>query len=156
VGYSIQNRLQRKGKAVITLDLAFFIQVINFGILVLLLNVMLYKPLRGILEKRRLELKAASERVAAVDQAVQEKVALYEAGLRAAKAEAASRRAELLKEAQSEESALTEKARNEAAVLLDSVRERIMRESVEARELLRKQLDALSNEICEKILGRSL
>jgi len=148
--------LQRKGKAVITLDLAFFIQVINFGILVLLLNVMLYKPLRGILEKRRLELKAASERVAAVDQAVQEKVALYEAGLRAAKAEAASRRAELLKEAQSEESALTEKARNEAAVLLDSVRERIMRESVEARELLRKQLDALSNEICEKILGRSL
>jgi len=156
VGYSIQNRLQRKGKAVINLDLAFFIQIINFGILVLVLNVMLYKPLRGILDKRRLEIETASERVAAVDQVVQEKVALYEAGLRAAKAEAGARRAELLKEAQAEESALTEKARKEATVSLESLRERISRESVEARELLRKQADALSGQICEKILGRSL
>jgi len=154
VGYSIQN--QRKGKAVINLDLAFFIQIINFGILVLVLNVMLYKPLRGVLDKRRLEIETASERTAAVDQVVQEKVALYEAGLRAAKAEAGARRAELLKEAQAEEAALTEKARKEAVMSLESIRERIGRESADARELLRKQADALSNEICEKILGRSL
>ena len=156
MGYSIQNRLQRKGKAVINLDLAFFIQIINLGILVLVLNVMLYKPLRGVLDKRRLEIEAACERTASVDQVVQEKVALYEAGLRDAKADVGARRAELLKEAQAEEAALTENARKEAAVSLESIRERVARESGEARELLRRQADALSGQICEKILGRSL
>lgn len=140
----------------INLDLAFFIQIINFGILVLVLNVMLYKPLRGILEKRRLEIETASERTAAVDQAVQEKVAQYEAGLRAAKADVGVKRAELLKEALAEEAVLTEKARKDATLSLESIRERITRESAEARELLRKQADALSGQICEKILGRSL
>lgn len=140
----------------INLDLAFFIQIINFGILVLVLNVLLYKPLRAVLEKRRLEIESARERAASVDRVVQEKVEQYEAGLRAAKTEVAARRAELVKEAQAEETSLIEKARKEAAASLDAIRGKVSRESDEARELLRRQVDALSGEICEKILGRSL
>lgn len=140
----------------INLDLAFFIQLVNFGILVLVLNVMLYRPLRAILQKRRLEIETAGERAAAVDQDVQEKMSRYEERLRSAKVEAGARKSELVKEALAEESVMMEKARKDAAASLGLIRERVARESVEAREMLRKHAEMLSGDICEKILGRSL
>jgi F-type H+-transporting ATPase subunit b len=141
---------------VINLDLAFFIQIINFGILVLVLNLFLYKPLRAVLAKRREEIASSRERTGAVDQQVQEKVAQYEARLRDAKAEVGAKRADLVKEAQAEETTVLDKARAEAAASLASIRERIAKESADARAMLQQQAQALSGDICEKILGRSL
>lgn len=140
----------------ISLDLAFVVQIINFGILVLILNLALYKPIRGVLAQRRQEIESARERAMSVDQQVGDKVAEYEARLRDAKAEVGFKRAELLKEAQAEESGLLEKARSEAAASLASLRDRIAKESTDARGMLRQQAEVLSGEICEKIMGRSL
>ena len=140
----------------IELNYAFFVQLINFGILVLVLNIFLYKPIRKILAERRQVIDSARDKTASVDHEVQEKMALYESRLRDAKAEAAGRRTEALKEAQVEEAAVLEKARKEAAVSLDSIRERVGKEAAGARLLLKQQAEALSGEICVKILGRSL
>ncbi len=140
----------------ITLDLAFVVQIVNFGLLVLVLNIFLYKPIRGLLAQRRQEIQSARERAVAVDDQVQVKVAEYESRLRDAKAEVGARRADLVKEAQAEEANLLNKARQEAAASISAVRERVAKESAEARALLQKQAEALSGDICEKILGRSL
>jgi F-type H+-transporting ATPase subunit b len=83
-------------------------------------------------------------------------MAQYETRLNTAKTEAAARRSDALKLAQAEESALLEKARNQASDSLASIRGRVAKEAGEARELLKKQAEALSGDICEKILGRSL
>jgi len=141
---------------VITLDLAFAVQIVNFGLLVLVLNIFLYKPIRALLAQRRQEIQSARERAVAVDEQVQVKVAEYEARLCEAKTEVSARRAELVKEAQAEETSLLNKARQEAAASITALRERVSKESAEARILLKQQVDALSNDICEKILGRSL
>jgi F-type H+-transporting ATPase subunit b len=141
---------------VIELNLAFVVQAINFGILVLVLNIFLYKPIRKILADRRQVIDSAREKAASVDLEVQEKMARYEARLHQAKTEAAGRRAEALKEAQAEETALLEKARKEAAGSLDSIRTKVAKEAADARALLKQQAEALSGDICEKILGRSL
>ncbi len=140
----------------ITLDLAFAVQIVNFGLLVLVLNVFLYKPIRALLAQRRQEIQSARERAVSVDEQVQAKVAEYEARLQQAKVDVGARRAELVKEAQGEEAALLNKARQDAAASIASIRERVAKESAEARILLQKQVDALSGDICEKILGRSL
>jgi F-type H+-transporting ATPase subunit b len=141
---------------VIELNLAFVVQLINFGILVLVLNIFLYKPIRKVLADRRLVIDSAREKAVAVDEEVQAKMAQYEARLRDAKAEAGTRRAEALKQAQLEETALLEKARKEASDSLASIRSRVAKEAADARELLKKQAELLSGDICEKILGRSL
>jgi len=141
---------------VIELNLAFVVQAINFGILVLVLNIFLYKPIRKILADRRQVIDSAREKAASVDLEVQEKMARYEARLHEAKAEAAGRRAAALKEAQAEETALLEKARKEAAGSLDAIRAKVAKEAADARTLLKQQAEALSGDICEKILGRSL
>lgn len=140
----------------IELNVAFVIQMINFGILVLILNIFLYKPIRKVLAERREVIDGAREKTAAVDAEVQAKMDQYEARLREAKSEAGSRRAEALKSAQAEEAAVLEKARNEAAASLASLRTRVAAEAAEARALLKQQAEALSGNICEKILGRSL
>jgi F-type H+-transporting ATPase subunit b len=141
---------------VIELNLAFFIQVVNFGILVLVLNIFLFKPIRKVLADRRQVIDGAREKAAAVDLEVQEKMALYEVRLRDAKAVAAERRAESLKQAQVEETSLLEKARTEATASLGTIRDRVAKEAADARVLLKQQAELLSGDICEKILGRSL
>jgi F-type H+-transporting ATPase subunit b len=141
---------------VIELNLAFFVQLINFGILVLVLNIFLYKPIRKVLADRRQVVDGAREKAAAVDLEVQEKMALYEVRLRDAKAVAAERRAESLKQAQAEETSVLEKARAEAAVSLGTIRDRVAKEAASARVLLKQQAELLSVDISEKILGRSL
>lgn len=140
----------------ITLDLAFVVQIVNFGLLVLILNIFLYKPVRALLAQRRQEIQSARERTVAVDEQVQAKVAEYEARLREAKAEVSAKRAESVKDAQVEEAALLGRARQEATASISAIRERVSKESADARVLLKKQVDALSNDICEKILGRGL
>lgn len=140
----------------IELNLAFFVQIINFGILVLVLNIFLYKPIRKVLSDRRQVVDSAREKAASVDQEVQEKMARYEARLRDAKTEAAGRRGETLKQAQAEEAAVLEKARREASESLAAIRGKVAKEATEARALLKQQAEALSGDICEKILGRSL
>jgi len=141
---------------VIELNLSFVIQLINFGILVLVLNIFLFKPIRKVLADRRQVIDSAREKTVSVDAEVQVKMDQYEARLHAAKAEAGAHRAEALKLAQAEEAAVLEKARAQAADSLASIRNRVAREAGEARELLKKQAEVLSGEICEKILGRSL
>jgi len=140
----------------IEINLAFLVQLINFGILVLVLNIFLYKPIRKVLADRRQVIDSARDKAASVDEEVRIKMAQYEARLRGAKTEAGTRRAESLKQAQLEETALIEKARKEASDTLASIRVRVAKEAADARELLKQQAELLSGDICEKILGRSM
>lgn len=140
----------------IELNLAFVIQLINFGILVLVLNLFLYKPIRKVLADRRQVIDSARQKTVSVDEEVQSKMSQYEARLHAAKAEAGARRAEALKAAQGEEAAVLEKARKQASESLVSIREKVAKEAGEARELLKQQAELLSADICAKILGRNL
>lgn len=140
----------------INLDWAFLFQLVNFGVLVLLLNVFLYKPIRKVLADRAEQINGAKAKAVEVDTEVQEKVALYEARLREVKVKAGAERAAMVKEAQGEETALLDKARKDSADSLSTIKSRVAREAADARDLLKVQARSLSLDICEKVLGRSL
>lgn len=140
----------------ISLDLAFVIQFVNFLILMLVLNIFLFKPIRKVMADRKARIDGARERAAAVDKDVQEKMALYEARLREIKAKANAERDALRSDALREEAAVIEKARKEAAESLSSIKNSVAKEAADAKEFLTVQARSLSLEICEKVLGRSL
>ena len=140
----------------INLDLSFVFQLVNFLVLVLILNVFLYKPIRKVLADRAEQISGARAKAVAVDQEVQEKMALYEARMREVKGKAGDERAAMIKEAQAEEGALVGKARSEASETLTAIKDRVAKEAADAKSLLREQAHSLSLEICEKVLGRSL
>ena len=140
----------------INIDLAVLIQLVNFLVLMFILNIFLYKPIRKVLAERQGRISEAKAKAEGVDQDVQEKMAEYEARLKAMKSGAADERAALMKEALSEEAAILEAARKEAGESLSAIKARIAKESADARTLLQEQAKALSVDICEKVLGRSL
>jgi F-type H+-transporting ATPase subunit b len=141
---------------VINLDITFIFQIVNFLVLMLVLNVLLYKPVRKLLADRAAEIAGGHEKAAVVDRDVQEKIAQYEARLHEAKLKASEERGILKKAALDEESALLDKARKEATDSVNSLKGRVAKEAAEAREYLREQTQSLSLEICEKVLGRRL
>ncbi|BCO11633.1 ATP synthase F0 sector subunit b' [Citrifermentans bremense] len=140
----------------INLDIAFVFQLVNFLVLVLLLNAFLYKPIRKQLAERAAQINGAKQKSAEVDREVQEKLASYEARMREIRAGAADERGALKKEAQQQEAAILDKARAEASASLASIKAQVAKETEEARRVLTASAETLSAEICEKVLGRSL
>ena len=140
----------------INLDIAFVFQLVNFLVLVLLLNVFLFKPIRKQIADRAAQINGAKQKSAAVDLEVQEKLASYEARMREIRAGAADERGVLKKEAQLQEAAILDKARVESTAALASIKAKVAQEAQEARRLLKESAESLSADICEKVLGRSL
>lgn len=140
----------------INIDLAFLIQLINFLVLLAVLNVLLYKPIRRVLAERLGKIADARSRAEGVDQDVQAKMAQYEARLKEMKSGAADERGSLVKEAQAEEATILEAARKEASEALSAIKSRVAKEAAEARVILQEQAKILSVDICEKVLGRGL
>jgi F-type H+-transporting ATPase subunit b len=141
---------------VITLDLAFVIQLINFLILLVVLNILLYRPLRRVMAERDNDIKGARSKAADVDREVQERIAEYETRLREVKSGASQERAVLKQEALAEESVILEKARKDAAESIAAIKAKVAQEAAEATRILQEQAHDLSRDICEKVLGRSL
>jgi F-type H+-transporting ATPase subunit b len=141
---------------VINLDITFIIQIFNFLLLMLVLNVLLYKPVRKILADRAAEIAGGHEKAAEVDKDVQDKMAQYETRLREAKIKASEERGILKKAALAEESVLLENARKDATDSVNALKGKVAKEAAEAREYLKEQTRSLSLEICEKVLGRRL
>ena len=140
----------------INLDLAFLIQLINFLVLLAVLNILLYKPIRKVLAERQGRIADARSKAEGVEKDVQAKMADYEARLKKMKSGAADERGALVKEAQAEEAAILEVARKEAADTLSAIKARVAKEAADARVILQEQAKLLSVDICEKVLGRSL
>lgn len=140
----------------INIDIVFLFQTVNFLVLLLLLNVLLYKPVRKALGEREQEIAASRERTVSVDLEVKEKMARYEERLRQIKAEAAEERNRTLRDARAEEARLLEAARRDSADSLAGIRDTIRSAAAKEEELLRNRAETLSRLICEKVLGRSL
>ena len=140
----------------INLDIAFIFQIVNFLVLMLVLNILLYKPIRKILANRAAEIAGGHAKAVEVDKDVQEKMAQYESQLRDAKTKASEERGILKTAALAEEAALLDKARKEAGDSVNALKKRVAKEAADAREFLREQTRSLSLEICEKVLGRRL
>ena len=140
----------------INLDITFIFQIVNFILLMLVLNILLYKPIRKILADRSAEIAGGHAKAIEVDKDVQDKMAQYEARLREAKTKASDERGVMKKDALVEESSILDKARKEATDSLNILKSQVAKEAAGAREFLKEQTLSLSLEISEKVLGRRL
>jgi F-type H+-transporting ATPase subunit b len=145
-----------RGGRVISLDISFIIQIINFLLLMLVLNVILYRPIRKLIADRATEIAGGHEKAAALDSEVQDKMAQYEAKLRDAKLKATEERGVMKRDALAQEGDILDAARKEAGESLNALKAKVAKEAADAREYLKEQTRTLSLEICEKVLGRRL
>jgi len=141
---------------VISLDWTLILQFINFIVLLYLLNRILFKPLRAVMDKRRETIDGSHARARDLQADIDDKMNRYQQQLSEAKKLANDERAQLRKLAVEEETKMISTAQSNAASRMDKIREQVGQESTRASQTLKKQSAALAQQIATKILGRSL
>ncbi len=140
----------------INLDGTLIVQLVNFLLLVLALNYLLYRPIRKIMTER-----------AELFDKLKDKAAKAKAEIENGEAEKARLKAESLRQGLNLKNELTAKSLEQEKSILADAQEKALRQTAEARTRLRQSLEqaraALSQEsqniardMAEKVLGRKL
>ena len=140
----------------ISIDYTLWIQMGNFILLMLILNLLLYKPILGIIDKRKKQLQDTEEEIKRLNQSVEERMAAYEEKLRQAKIDAVEKKQEIIKEGAERAKSIIDAAKGEIPGMMEKFHGEMNREVDEARRTLTNQSKKISVEIAEKLLGRSL
>ncbi len=139
----------------IELNITFLIQLINFLIVLFVLNLVLYKPIRGILRKRAEIMSQKMDDVESFNSQADEKLKTYEQELEQARLKAQQIRQEKKGEGAEEEKKIVQSASQEASTLLQSAREKAQTEKEKALEDLKKQVDKFAASAADRILGKA-
>lgn len=140
----------------IQVDFSLILQIINFIVLIVILNFLLYKPLLAIIDKRNGRIESGREEIARLNRMVEEKMVAYEEKVRVTKIEALGNNKHLIKEGSDQAKAIVDGVSKEILALTQQYLEKLHEEIVAARETLSGQSRRISLEIAEKVLGRRL
>lgn len=141
---------------IINLNLTLVLQVVNFLILIVLLQRFLYKPLTQFLATRAEGIKRSLEEAKAAREAAARAQQEYEARIAATRREAAALREAAVREVEEERQRLLKASRDEATRLLSEAKTQIEQEVKRAKAELRKEVVGLSVGIAERLIARSL
>ena len=140
----------------ISIDITMVIHIINMIVLMFVLNAILYKPVLGILEKRKQKIDSMHDEVAQLEQRARNRQLDLDKKMR----EASSKAKKALDQARAGAQAagaeklavIRQESDSEKEKQLADIRSQI----AAAREELQSQTEGFANDMAGKILGRSL
>ena len=138
----------------IEFNYTLFIQFFQFLILLILLNVLLFKPIVGSLKKRRTAIESLLGKAEDNRQEAEVLTKTYEEKLKVRKLPIMEQREAGLKEAHGASMKVIEEARRELAGELAKVKETVKREAGRTLDALLGESDRFAVEISQKITKR--
>lgn len=140
----------------LNIDATFFLQVINFLILIAVLNWLLVKPTLRVLEERRVRVEGSEEEARRLTAEADKSIEEYERGLAEARIDAGKQKELIRAEGLERENEIIRAAREQSRKTVDDMKQRIEKEAHEASSVMKNEVKALSAQIAEKVLGRSI
>ncbi len=140
----------------ISVDWTLGLQMVNFLVLLIVLNQILYKPLQKILRERSHTIESAKKTAKDLQADIDIKMQKYQEQLQSAKAAAASERDALKKVASEQEHEILAEAHNKASERISQIRDKVNEQALVASETLKANTEILANDIATKILGRKI
>jgi F-type H+-transporting ATPase subunit b len=140
----------------ISINVTFFIQMANVLLLLFLMNLFLYRPIRRFVAQRN---QFIAEQRQGIDQAEGESIAAlekFDISIQEARKQGRERIQEIKSAAYEEEKGMLQVASDQGAKQVQVTRMTIQSDFRKAREQLRTQVNAFSVELAQKILGRNL
>ncbi len=136
-------------------DISLVYQMINFLVLLFVLNLVLYKPIRNVLIERKAKIEGmrSGAQNAANDMVAGEES--YKSGLKQARSEGLTQKEAFIEEASKEEQEIIERINKKAQANLAEIKEQVATETEQARKSLDGEVEAFAKAIGEKILGRA-
>lgn len=137
-------------------DYTIFVQMVIFVALIFILNILLYKPILSIIERRKKHVDELENEIKLFNESVDKKAAEYEEKLKLAKANASELKKEIIKEGADQAKVIVDAVRNEIPAMMQEFQQKLDKEVQAARQTLDSQSRRLSFEIAEKVMGRSV
>jgi F-type H+-transporting ATPase subunit b len=136
-------------------DKTVVIQLINFLILVVILNIVLIKPIRKIVAQRKEKVSGLEGSIDKSNQDAEEKSEAFNAGVREARSKGTAEKETRVQEGAEEEKRILEGINKKNQADLMEIREKIAGDVDKVRASLQEEVDAFAADIGQKILGRA-
>jgi F-type H+-transporting ATPase subunit b len=138
----------------VSVDGSIVLQIVNFLLLIWILNMVLYKPIRKILLERKAKVAGLEAVIDDSAEQVGAKEKAYADGVRQARAAGQEEKEVLMQAAAEEEKAIIGKINADAQAELKVVKAKLAEEMGGVKAALEQEIDAFANAIEQKILGR--
>jgi F-type H+-transporting ATPase subunit b len=140
----------------LSIDHTVFIQIANFLLLLLLLNIVVYRPIRGILNKRK-EMMSSTEELARNWRQEADKNSMeFEGRLTETKNEGLMEKGNLKSQAEKKKKEMLMEANASVEEKIEKAKSDMQERIAQVRQSLQKELETFSREVAEKILGRGI
>lgn len=140
----------------INVDGSVFIQIANFILLIWVMNMILYKPIRKVLLQRKEKVSDLEKMIADFSVQAQEKEDAFAQGIKDARSNGLKQKQALVQAGSDEEKTVIENINKKAQTALSESREKLAKEAESVRKSLEKDIDTFVNAIGQKILGRAV
>ncbi len=140
----------------IDINVSLLYQLVNFIVLLIVLNFILFKPIRQIMREREQGISSALEDAKAAQNRMQSLLDNYNASLAESKQKATSTYNTIYQQGIDAQRDMISAERSKASEMLDKARAEIAAAANAARADLKKDSERLSQDIISKMLGRAV
>jgi len=140
----------------ITIDITVVIQIINILILIVVMNAVLYKPVRTVLAKRKEKLGELANSIETFKKNAELRKEEISRKLNNARSKAKEEIEKARSDAQAETAESLSQVRHETTAHKTTQLEEIKKQFTDAQQQLSGQIDAFASDMAAKILGRSI
>ena len=154
--FELNEKSGNGGSPMIKVDGSLFVQIANFLVLIWLLNIILYRPIRNVLIKRNEKVKGLEQNIDMFKRDAKEREDTFANGIKAARVKGLKAKEGLLSTASEEERKIIEEINQKAQANLTEVRAKIAKDTEAVRKSLQQEIDEFASSIGKKILGRTL
>ena len=137
-------------------DITLFIQMVNFLILLFVLNLILFRPIRNIIKERNQIIQNFNSDITSLTDEAQDSMERFEQKVLEAKKEGMARVSNMKGEGELAEAELIAATNTEVQAKIEEARQKVASDIQEARTQLQAQVQAFSVAVTEKVLGRSI
>ena len=140
----------------LNIDYSLFIQMASFIFLVILLNIILYRPIRRILIRRKNEISSIEEITQDLKHKAGNYLKEYEDNLSDSNKKGFKEREDLMNKGMEEEKEMLRQTYSSVEERIHNARMEMQDRISNARQSLQTELESYSQDLAEKILGRNL
>ena len=140
----------------IDINVSLFIQMANFLVFLIVMNFVLYRPIRRIVAERKKMISEKQESVESLEAQAKAALLEYDRKLQESRSMGFQRIQELKAAGYEQEKELLRQISEQAAAKVGELREKIQKDIGIARMELKHQVKSFSLDLAQKILGRKI
>ena len=140
----------------IDINMSLIFQIVNFLIMIIVMNHLLYRPIRKIIRERKERFEGLESQIGGLNTQVDDSAKKMEADMAEARRAGFLKKDEIKGQGLEEEKIILQAASSEADTEIQKMKDQIKGEIVAAREALQADLAVFSRELAQKVLGRGL